>query len=70
MDDIRWNVQVCHGNDDDGYTESAVTFDTRDEALQFIEDYLEELDVACETQAANNGVIRLWSSAANQLIEL
>ena len=70
MEDVIWNVQVCHGNDDDGYTESAVTFDMRDEALQFVEDYLEELDVACETQAANNGVIRVWSSAASQLIEL
>lgn len=70
MDDIRWNAQVCHGNDEDGYTESAVTFDTRDEAIQFVEDYLEELDAACETQAANNGVIHIWSSAANQLIEL
>lgn len=70
MDDIRWNAQVCHGNDEDGYTESAVTFDTRDEAIQFVQDYLDELDTACATQAANNGVIRIWSSAANQLIEL
>ncbi len=70
MEDILWNVQVCHGNDDDGYTERAVTFDTRDEALQFVEDYLDELDVACETQTANNGVIRVWSSATSQRIEL
>ena len=70
MEDIRWNAQVCLGNDDDGYTESAVTFDTRYEALQFVENYLEELDAACNTQAANNGVIRIWSSAASQLIEL
>lgn len=70
MPDIIWSVQVCHGTDEDGQTESAVAFDTRDEAIQFIRDYLDELDVACETQAANNGVIRIWSSTANQLIEL
>lgn len=70
MEDVIWNVQVCHGNDEDGYTERAVAFDTRDEALQFVEDYLEELDAACETQVANNGVIRIWSSTATQLIEL
>lgn len=70
MDSSVWNAQVCHGNDEDGYTERAVTFETRDEAIQFVEDYLEELDAACESQAANNGVIRIWSSAANQLIEI
>lgn len=42
----------------------------RNEAIQFVEDYLEELDAACESQAANNGVIRIWSSATNQLIEI
>lgn len=70
MDDTRWCVQVCHGLDEDGQTESAVIFDTHDEAFQFIMDYLDELEVACETQAANNGVIRIWSTTVDQLIEL
>lgn len=70
MDDTRWCVKVCHGNDEDGQTESCVIFDTRDEAIQFIMDYLDELDVACETQEANNGVIRIWSTTTDQLIEL
>ena len=70
MEEVKWCVQVCHGLDDDGQTESAVVFDTRDEAFQFIMDYLDELDVACEKQAANNGVIRVWSSAVSDLIEL
>jgi hypothetical protein len=70
MEEVKWCVQVCHGLDDDGQTESAVVFDTRDEAFQFIMDYLDELDVACEKQEANNGVIRVWSSAVSDLIEL
>lgn len=70
MEEVKWCVQVCHGIDDDGQTESAVVFDTRDEAFQFIMDYLDELDVACEEQVANNGVIRVWSSAVSDLIEL
>lgn len=70
MEEAKWCVQVCHGLDDDGQTESAVVFDTRDEAFQFIMDYLDELDVACEKQEANNGVIRVWSSAVSDLIEL
>lgn len=70
MEEVKWCVQVCHGLDDDGQTESAVVFDTRDEAFQFIMDYLDELDVACEKQEANNGVIRVWSSVVSDLIEL
>lgn len=70
MEEVKWCVQVCHGLDDDGQTESAVVFDTRDEAFQFIMDYLDELDVACEKQEANNGVVRVWSSAVSDLIEL
>lgn len=70
MDDTRWCVQVCHGYDEDEQTERCVIFDTRDEAIQFIMDYLDELDVACETQEANNGVIRIWSTTTDQLIEL
>lgn len=70
MEEVKWCVQVCHGLDDDGQTESAVVFDTRDEAFQFIMDYLDELDVACEKREANNGVIRVWSSAVSDLIEL
>lgn len=70
MEEVKWCVQVCHGLDDNGQTESAVVFDTRDEAFQFIMDYLDELDVACEKQEANNGVIRVWSSAVSDLIEL
>lgn len=70
MEEVKWCVQVCHGLDNDGQTESAVVFDTRDEAFQFIMDYLDELDVACEKQEANNGVIRVWSSAVSDLIEL
>lgn len=70
MEEVKWCVQVCHGLDDGGQTESAVVFDTRDEAFQFIMDYLDELDVACEKQEANNGVIRVWSSAVSDLIEL
>ena len=70
MEEVKWCVQVCHGLDDDGQTESAVVFDTRDEAFQFIMVYLDELDVACEKQEANNGVIRVWSSAVSDLIEL
>lgn len=70
MEEVKWCVQVCHGLDDDGQTESAVVFDTRDEAFQFIMDYLDELDVACEKQEANNGVIRVWSSTVSDLIEL
>lgn len=70
MEEVKWCVQVCHGLNDDGQTESAVVFDTRDEAFQFIMDYLDELDVACEEQAANNGVIRVWSSVVSDLIEL
>lgn len=70
MEEVKWCAQVCHGLDDDGQTESAVVFDTRDEAFQFIMDYLDELDVACEKQEANNSVIRVWSSAVSDLIEL
>lgn len=70
MEEVKWCVQVCHGLNDDGQTESAVVFDTSDEAFQFIMDYLDELDVACEKQEANNGVIRIWSSAVSDLIEL
>ena len=70
MEEVKWCAQVCHGLEDDGQTESAVVFDTRDEAFQFIMNYFDELDVACEKQEANNGVIRVWSSAVSDLIEL
>lgn len=70
MEEVKWCVQVCHGLGDDGQTESCVVFDTRDEAIQFIMDYLDELDVACEDQAADNGVIRIWNTAVSNLIEL
>lgn len=68
MEDILWNVQICHGSDEDGYTERSVTFDTYLDATEFVQDYLDNLDQ--ENSKITAAAIKMWCNSASQMIEL
>ena len=68
MDDPVWNVQICYGSDEEGYTERSVTFDTYLDAVEFVQDYLDNLDQ--ENRKITAASIKMWCNSASQMIEL
>ena len=68
MNDLVWNVQICHGSDEDGYAERSVTFDTYLDAVEFVQDYLDNLDQ--ENRKITAAAIKMWFNSASQMIEL
>lgn len=68
MEDILWNVQICHGSDEDGYAERSVTFDTYSDAVEFVQDYLDNIDH--ENRKIEAAAVKMWCNPASQMIEL